>query len=101
MCVSFWTYVATAGVGGPGLMTGTEGVGTIEEVTPGLGLAHALIRQSIQEASQGEGLTLALTRDHRIEVDIPLLLFEIQDIIETVQGTYVCACVLMYMCLHY
>ena len=99
MC--FFLDIATAGVGGPGLMTETEGVGTIEEVTPGLGLARALIHRSIQEASQGEGLIRALTQDHRIEVDIPLLPFEIQDIIETVQGTYVCACVLMYMCLHY
>ena len=97
MCVSFWTYVATAGVGDPGLMTGTEVVGTIEEVTPGPGLVLALIHQSIQEASQGEGLTLARTRDHQREVDIPLLPFEVQDI-EIAQGTYVHVCVCTGVC---
>ena len=87
MCVSFWMYVATAGAGGPDLTTETERVGTIEEVTPDRALAP--IRQSIQEASPGEGLTLALTQVHPKEVDIPLLLFEVQDIIETAQGIYI------------
>ena len=88
-------YVATAGAGGPDLMIETERVSTIEEVTPDRALA--LIHQSIQEASPGEGHTLVLTQDHLKEVDIPLLLFEVQDIIETAQGIYVhgyaCACV--------
>ena len=95
MC--FVLVIATAGAGGLDLTTGTEGVGTIEEVTPGPGLALALIHQNIQEASPREGLTLALTQDHLKEVDIPLLPLEIQDI-ETAQGIYVLVCSCTHVC---